>query len=83
MLLRIEIVKGTRKHYGMVKGRCFRAVAREMSDCVAMIIEDRTWLMAGNRKHMPAFERGQEFNLHKGDPTKFIRVAIRRVGEEE
>lgn len=83
MLLRVEIVKGTRRYFGMVKGRWFRAYARETPDGVSMIVEDRTWFMAGNRKHMPAFERGQEFNLHKGDPTKSIRIAIRRVGEEQ
>lgn len=32
--------------------------------------------MAGNRKNAPSPKVGQEYNLHKGDPTRNIRVRI-------
>lgn len=35
-----------------------------------------TFYLAGNRKHVPTLTADQEFNCHKGDPTKSIRVRI-------
>lgn len=34
------------------------------------------WWFAGNRVNMPCLERGQRFNLHRGNPTRYITIEV-------
>lgn len=40
-----------------------------------------TWWFAGNRVNVPDFKIGQRYNLHRGDPTKFITVEVTAIGQ--
>ncbi len=37
---------------------------------------DRSVWLSGNRRNVPKLKIGQRFNCHRGDPTKFVTIAI-------
>lgn len=72
---KVEIVKGCRD-YGMNKGECAFVAVESGKLGISVVGLGHTMYMAGNRKKVPAMTVGSRYNLHKGDPTRYITVEV-------
>lgn len=81
--VQIKIVKGCRSLDIQKCTFSFPAEFSEIQDVGVKVrapgmFHKQALFISGNRKRLPAFEAGEEYNLHTGDPTQNIRIQIIR-----
>lgn len=72
-----RVVKGSR-HYTVEKGLAFTATVSAVVDYGVRLYGEHigTWWFAGNRTQVPEMKIGQRFNLHRGNPTRYITIEV-------
>lgn len=73
----LKVVKGSR-YYKVNKYLTFVATMTSIPEYGVRVNSPviGQWWFAGNRVNLPSLEHGQRFNLHRGNPTRYITIEV-------